>query len=70
MVSITLPSWTRVDAVLRYDTKLRGVNTSWTLAVDNLFDRRYWKESPYQFSHVYSVPGCAAQLRLGLSVAL
>jgi iron complex outermembrane receptor protein len=68
--SITLPSWTRVDAVLRYDTKLRGVNTSWTLAVDNLFDRRYWKESPYQFSHVYLFPGAPRTLRLGLSVAL
>jgi|APThiThiocy_cv2_1041547.scaffolds.fasta_scaffold00987_31 iron complex outermembrane recepter protein len=68
--SITLPSWTRVDAVLRYDTKLRGVNTSWTLAVDNLFDRRYWKESPYQFSHVYLFPGAPRTLRLGVSIAL
>lgn len=68
--SVTLPSWTRVDAVLRYDTKLRGVNTSWTLAVDNLFDRRYWKESPYQFGHVYLFPGAPRTLRLGLSVAL
>ncbi|EJL67358.1 TonB-dependent siderophore receptor [Variovorax sp. 2RAF20] len=68
--SVTLPSWTRVDAVLRYDTKVRGVNTSWTLAVDNLFDRRYWKESPYQFSHVYLFPGAPRTLRLGVSVAL
>jgi len=65
-----LPSWTRVDAVLRYDTRLRGVNTTWTLAVDNLFDRRYWKESPYQFSHVYLFPGAPRTLRLGLTVAL
>ncbi|MBT2334593.1 TonB-dependent siderophore receptor [Variovorax paradoxus] len=68
--SVTLPSWTRVDAVLRYDTKLRGVNTSWTLAIDNLFDRRYWKESPYQFGHVYLFPGAPRTLRLGLSVSL
>jgi len=68
--SITLPSWTRVDAVLRYDTRLRGVNTSWTLAVDNLFDRRYWKESPFQFSHVYLFPGAPRTLRLGVSIAL
>ncbi|WP_418125649.1 TonB-dependent siderophore receptor [Variovorax sp. 160MFSha2.1] len=68
--SITLPSWTRVDAVLRYDTKLRGANASWTLSVDNLFDRRYWKESPYQFGHVYLFPGAPRTLRLGLSVAL
>ena len=68
--SVTLPSWTRVDAVLRYDTRLRGVNATWTLAVDNLFDRRYWKESPYQFSHVYLFPGAPRTLRLGLTVAL
>lgn len=68
--SVTLPSWTRVDAVLRYDTKLRGANATWTLAVDNLFDRRYWKESPYQFSHVYLFPGAPRTLRLGLSIAL
>ena len=68
--SITLPSWTRVDAVLRYDTKLRGANATWTLSVDNLFDRRYWKESPYQFGHVYLFPGAPRTLRLGLSVAL
>ncbi|SEK50630.1 iron complex outermembrane recepter protein [Variovorax sp. YR750] len=68
--SVTLPSWTRVDAALRYDTKLRGANASWTLSIDNLFDRRYWKESPYQFSHVYLFPGAPRTLRLGLSVAL
>jgi iron complex outermembrane receptor protein len=68
--SITLPSWTRVDAVLRYDTKLRGVQTSWSLAIDNVFDRRYWKESPYQFGHVYLFPGAPRTLRLGLSVSL
>ncbi|WP_295981580.1 TonB-dependent siderophore receptor [uncultured Variovorax sp.] len=68
--SVTLPSWARVDAVLRYDTKLRGANATWTLSVDNLFDRRYWKESPYQFSHVYLFPGAPRTLRLGLSVAL
>ena len=68
--SIALPSWTRVDAVLRYDTKMRGVQTSWSLAVDNLFDRRYWKESPYQFGHVYLFPGAPRTLRLGLSVSL
>ncbi len=68
--SVTLPSWTRLDAVLRYHTKLRGVNTTWTLAVDNLFDRRYWKESPYQFGHIYLFPGAPRTLRLGVSVAL
>ncbi|MGJ7578675.1 TonB-dependent siderophore receptor [Variovorax sp. RHLX14] len=68
--SIQLPSWTRFDAALRYDTKLNGVATSWTLGVENLADRRYWKESPYQFGHVYLFPGAPRTLRLAVTVAL
>ncbi|MDH6594697.1 iron complex outermembrane receptor protein [Variovorax sp. TBS-050B] len=68
--SIALPSWTRVDAALRYETRMRGMQTSWSIAIDNLFDRRYWKESPYQFGHVYLFPGAPRTLRLGLSVSL
>jgi iron complex outermembrane receptor protein len=68
--SIALPSWTRVDAALRYETRVRGMQTNWSIAIDNLFDRRYWKESPYQFGHVYLFPGAPRTLRLGLSVAL
>ncbi len=65
--SVTLPSWTRFDAALRYGTRLGGVNTSWTLGVDNLFDRRYWKESPYQYGHVYLFPGAPRTLRLTMT---
>jgi iron complex outermembrane receptor protein len=68
--SITLPSWTRFDAALRYDTQWNGKKLSWTLAVENLFDRRYWKESPYQYGHVYLFPGAARTLRLGLTASL
>jgi iron complex outermembrane receptor protein len=68
--AIALPSWTRVDAALRYETRVRGMQTSWSIAIDNLFDRRYWKESPYQFGHVYLFPGAPRTLRLGLSVSL
>jgi iron complex outermembrane receptor protein len=68
--SITLPAWTRVDAALRYETKLGAAATTWTLGVDNLFDRGYWKESPYQFGHVYLYPGAPRTLRLSFSAAL
>ena len=64
--SITLPAWTRFDAALRYDSKIGSAPTTWTLGVENLFDRRYWKESPFQFGHVYLFPGAARTLRLGL----
>jgi iron complex outermembrane receptor protein len=68
--SITLPAWTRFDAALRYDTKLGGVATSWTLGIENVADKRYWKESPYQFGHVYLFPGAPRTLRLAVSAAL
>lgn len=68
--SVKLPAWTRVDAALRYETKMRGAATTWTLGIENLFDKRYWKESPYQFGHVYLYPGAARTVRLAFSAAL
>ncbi|MGE4241766.1 TonB-dependent siderophore receptor [Ramlibacter sp.] len=68
--SITLPSWTRVDAALRYERKWGGVQTSWTLGIDNLLDRRYWRESPYQFGHVYLYPGAPRTARITFTAAL
>jgi iron complex outermembrane receptor protein len=67
--SVTLPGWTRLDAGLRYATKLQGTPTTWTLAVTNLTEKRYWQESPTQFGHVYLYPGAARTLRLGVQAA-
>ncbi|WP_326539819.1 TonB-dependent siderophore receptor [Pseudorhodoferax sp.] len=64
--SIELASWTRLDAGLRYATRLQGVATHWTLAVENLTDRRYYKESPTQFGHVYLFTGAPRTLRLAM----
>lgn len=41
--SITLPAWTRFNAALRYETRLAGTGTIWTLGVDNIANKRYWK---------------------------
>ncbi|WP_235579371.1 TonB-dependent siderophore receptor [Pseudorhodoferax sp. Leaf274] len=64
--SVELPSWTRFDAALRYATQLGGVATHWTLGVENLLDRRYYKESPTQFGHVYLFTGAPRTLRLAM----
>ena len=64
--SITLPSWTRLDATVRYATQLGGLATQWTLGVENLADRRYYKESPTQFGHVYLFAGAPRTLRLAV----
>jgi iron complex outermembrane receptor protein len=64
--SIELPSWTRIDAGLRYDQRVGNAKIEWTVQVDNLFDRRYWKESPSQYGHVYLYPGAVRSLRIAM----
>ncbi len=64
--SIMLPAWTRVDAALRYATKVQGIATHWTVAIENLADKRYYKESPTQFGHVYLFAGAPRTLRVAM----
>jgi iron complex outermembrane receptor protein len=68
--SITLPAWTRVDASLRYETRVSGKPTTWSLSVDNLLNRRYFQESPYQYGHIYLFPGAPRTLRLAVQASL
>jgi iron complex outermembrane receptor protein len=68
--SLSIPAWTRLDAALRYETKLGGTQTTWTLGVVNVLDKRYWRESPYQFSHVYLYPGAPRTVRVAFTAAL
>lgn len=67
--SITLPGWATVDASLRYQTRSGATRWTWTLGIDNLFDRRYWKESPYQYGHVYLYAGAPRTARASLSAS-
>ena len=55
---------------LRYERQVGG--NAWTLraGIDNLFDRRAWKESPFQFSHAYLYPLAARTVRVSLQVDL
>jgi iron complex outermembrane receptor protein len=64
---VTLPAWTRVDALVRYEHQLfPGTQTTWLLGIDNLLDRRYWKESPTKFGHIYLYPGAERTFRLSM----
>ena len=67
--SISLPSWTRLDAGVRYDTRMGNTPTTWTLGVENLLDNRYWQESPSQYGHVYLYPGASRTLRLAMQAS-
>ena len=68
--SIMLPAWITLDLGLRYDTKIGNTKTSWTLGVDNVLNKSYYKESPYQFSHAYLFPGAPRTVRLSVQIAL
>jgi iron complex outermembrane receptor protein len=57
-----LPSWTRLDAGLMYLKDKMLVR----LYIENLADKRYWRESPTQYGHIYLYPG--ADRRIGLNL--
>jgi iron complex outermembrane receptor protein len=67
---IELPAWTRVDAAAHYKTRMGPTPVRWTLGVDNLLGRRYWRESPFQFGHVYLYPGAPRTLRVSVTASL
>ena len=60
----------RVDAALRYSHLVGAAQASWTVGVQNAFDRRHWKESPYQFGHVYLYPGAPRTVRIAFTAML
>jgi iron complex outermembrane receptor protein len=68
--SAQIPGYTRFDADARYETKIARVNWTWRAGVDNLFDKRAWRESPYQFSHVYLFPLAPRTFRVSLQADL
>jgi iron complex outermembrane receptor protein len=67
--SINLPSWTTLDFASHYDTRMNGTRMQWTLAVDNLANLHYWRESPKQFGHYYLYPGAPRTFRVGVKAS-
>jgi iron complex outermembrane receptor protein len=66
--SASIPAYTVVDAALRYETKIANARWAWRAGIDNLFDKRAWRESPYQFSHAYLYPLAPRTFRLSVQV--
>jgi iron complex outermembrane receptor protein len=66
---IQLPAWTTLDLATHYDTRIQGMRTQWTLAIDNLADRRYWRESPKQYGHYYLYAGAPRALRVAVKAS-
>lgn len=68
--SIAVPAWTVADAGLRYTQGVGNQTWVWRAAVDNLTNRRAWRESPWQFDHSYLYPLAPRTLRASLEVRL
>jgi len=68
--SARIPGWAAVGLGARYATKALGHQWLARLGVDNLFDRRAWRESPYQFSHAYLYPLEPRTFRVSLQASL
>ena len=54
--SAQIPGSTRYDLGARYTQHVGGSVLTWRAGVDNLFDRRAWREAPYQYDHAYLFP--------------
>ena len=68
--SIRVPAWTVADAGLRYMQTLGNQTWVWRAGVDNLTNRRAWRESPWQFEHSYLYPLTPRTFRTSLEVRL
>ena len=58
--------WARVDLAARYTQRVDATTLTWRAGVDNAFDRRAWRESPYQYGHIYLYPMAPRTFRVSL----
>lgn len=69
--SLEIPGWTTYGLAARYTQRMQdGRELVWRAGIDNLTDKRAWKESPYQYEHVYLYPLEPRTLRLAVQIGL
>ncbi|MFH7044929.1 TonB-dependent siderophore receptor [Paucibacter sp. JuS9] len=68
--SLQIPAWTRLDAALRYEHAVGRQLWVWRAGVDNLSNKRAWKESPFQYEHAYLYPLAPRTWRASLELSL
>jgi iron complex outermembrane receptor protein len=62
--------WARLDLAARYVQTLGGTTLTWRAGVENVADRRAWKEAPLQFGHVWLYPLAPRTFRVSLQADL
>lgn len=65
-----IPGWARLDLGARYEQRGSATTLTWRAGVDNVTDRRAWRESPYQFGHAYLYPLAPRTWRVSVSADL
>jgi len=67
--SVALPNAWQWDMYARYSVRAQGMQWTWRAGVDNVTDRRYWREAPMApWGSIYLFPAAARSFRAGLSV--
>jgi len=67
--SVYLPNYWQWDTAVGYAMRLGGANWSWRAGVDNVTDRRYWREAPMAvWGSIYLFPAAARTARLSVAV--
>lgn len=67
---VRAPSYSVVDAGLRFQHQLRERAVNWNLSVDNVFNRFYWRDTGSSSGDYYLFPGAPRQARLSVTIAL
>ena len=68
--SVKAPSYSVFDAGLRFQHALREHPVTWTLSVDNVFDRFYWRDTGSSYGDYYLFAGAPRQARLSVTFGL
>lgn len=68
--SLSIPAVKVIDLALSYAHDGAGRRLVWRAGVDNLLNRRQWRESPYVYGHAYLFPQPARNLSLSLQARL
>ena len=68
--SASIPGYSRFDVAARYQGMFDTTTVTWRAGIDNLFDKRAWRESPYQFGHAYLFPLAPRTLRASMQIDL
>lgn len=67
--SLEIGGWTRWDLAARWRAELAEMPFTLRVGVDNLTDKRAWREAPYQFAHSYLFPLAPRTWRASASAA-